>query len=117
MPETKPLNLDEVEARIERHRCRTDSPQRGDANFVDLSRLIDQDAPALAAKVRELSAYIARITDAAEDALAEAERAETDAVMDGADPEFCLLPALKGVRAAVLDVPTDALKFAKAVAS
>lgn len=108
------LDLADIEARIARHRFHN-SPRTGDPAFVDVSHLIDVDAPALAAKVRELSAYIARLVDAAEDALAEAEQAETDAVADGADPGFCLLPALSGVRTAVLDMPEDALKYAKAV--
>lgn len=59
MPDTTAaarLDLADVEARIERHRLRSDVPRKGDRDFVDLSRLIDHDAPALLAVLRHVQA-------------------------------------------------------------
>lgn len=47
-----PLDLNAVEARIERHRCHLNAPRTGEPGFLEISQLIDQDAPALVAEVR-----------------------------------------------------------------
>lgn len=56
MPDTNapPLDLADVAARIERHAGKDPNPRTGDPKFVDLSRLIDHDAPVLLAEVKRL---------------------------------------------------------------
>ena len=48
------LDLAEIQARIERNRCHANPPRSGDPGFVDLSRLIDHDAPALLAGLKRI---------------------------------------------------------------
>jgi hypothetical protein len=58
---TEPIDLAEVKARINRHRC--NAPRHGDEGFLDLSRLIDHDAPALVDEVERLRAAWDRLND------------------------------------------------------
>lgn len=54
-----PLNLAEVAARIERHRCT--APHSGDRDYVEVSQILDHDAPALVAEVEHLRAEVSRL--------------------------------------------------------
>lgn len=54
-----PLDLAEVEARINRHRC--SAVHSGDRDFVEVSQILDRDAPALVAEVRRLRAETKRL--------------------------------------------------------
>lgn len=110
MPDTatKPLDLAEVKARIERHRC--NAPRSGDTGFLEVSQILDHDAPALVDEVERLRGLIERLVTAAEDILVEAEADETAAVFDGtADPARLGTPARKRLREAINTVPADAL--------
>lgn len=68
-----PLDLADVEARIERHRCRANIQRSRDADVADLSRLIDQDAPALVADARLLRRKLTLLFLAAEAVESEAD--------------------------------------------
>lgn len=108
---TEPLNLADVEARIGRHSNRDKLPTTGDPDFLDLSLLIDRDAPALLDAVKQLRTALDRLVDAAEDVLAEAEQRETDAIFSGAVPDtYCRTAAEKALRDAILAIPAGLLE-------
>jgi hypothetical protein len=101
MPE---LDLADVRARIARHRGQL--PTAGTAEFLDLSRLIDVDAPALLETATKALTALDRIEAAAENLLAELEQRETDALFSGAAEPSDVSPAgAKALRMALLAVP------------
>jgi hypothetical protein len=113
MPE--PLDLADVEARIERHRCRANIQRSSDPDVADLSRLIDQDAPALAAEVKRLRARWASSQRGVGELLDRSENAEFRLEKTAADLAAVnmaldrMVGAAEGVLAEAEQAETDAV--------
>jgi hypothetical protein len=95
-------------AEVKRLGARWKSSQYGVGELIDRAENVEYRHEQATAEITVLRAALDRLVDAADDVLAEAEQAETDAVAKGADPGYHLLSSLKELRFAILAVPADA---------
>jgi ABC-type transporter Mla subunit MlaD len=93
-------------AEVERLGARWKSSQLGVGELIDRAENVEYQHEKATTEIATLNAALDRVVNAAEDVLAEAEQAETEAVFSGAaDPARLGTPALKALREAILTLP------------
>jgi hypothetical protein len=109
------------------HTEREGEPKPWDFSYSEVSEFTPEtvmffaaardDVPALVGEVRKLRAALDQLVDAAEDVLAEAEQAETDALFSGAAEPSCMRSAgMKKLREAINAIPANTIGTNEAVA-